>query len=126
MRCLPAWLPAHFVAPHRTAQALVGEKQEHQEIKTGNSGRASQLLSNTQFVAEGLFAVSASTGGRGAPGDCPFDKYACTMGRVPGREPGETQAPDAFDVSVVSLSCFAFVPPCSSELGAKEINFPGQ
>lgn len=91
-----------------------------------NYGPASQSLFHTKIVAEGLFDVSASSGGRGTPGFCPFDQYACKMDRVSGREPGETRAPDAFDVSVVSLSCFAFVPPCSSELGAKEINFPGQ
>ena len=60
---------------------------------------ATESLLHTKSVAEGLFDVSRSSGGRGSPGTSPFDVYASKMDRVPGRSPDDpTRSPDAFDV----------------------------
>ena len=86
--------------PYSTAQALVDEKEEHQAgLPEDNVRRpATESLVHTKLIAEGLFDVSRSSGGRGT-GTSPFDLFAAKMPRVEGRSPNDPKrAPDAFDV----------------------------
>lgn len=86
--------------PSSTAQALVDEKEEHQAgLPEDNVRRpATESLVHTKLIAEGLFDVSRSSGGRGT-GTSPFDLFAAKMPRVEGRSPNDPKrAPDAFDV----------------------------
>eukprot|EP00903_Cladosiphon_okamuranus_P007590 g7363.t1 len=80
--------------------ALVDEKEDHQSgVPDDNVRRpAVESLLHTQRIAEALFDVSRSSGGRGT-GSSPFDLYAANMPRVEGRSPDDpSRAPDAFDV----------------------------
>lgn len=82
-------------------QVLVDEKEEHQ-VDLADSVRrpATESLVHTKLIAEGLFDVSRTSGGRGTAGSSPFDQFAGKLPRVNGRNRGDpTRPPDAFDVS---------------------------
>ncbi|CBJ30457.1 1,3-beta-glucan synthase, family GT48 [Ectocarpus siliculosus] len=78
---------------------LVDEKEEHQAGLQDNVRRpATESLVHTKLIAEGLFDVSRTSGGRGT-GTSPFDQFAANIPRVSGKNPDDPKrSPDAFDV----------------------------
>lgn len=91
----------------RAQQLLVEEKEEEAQSSLPENIRrpATESLVHTKLIAEGLFDVSRSSGGRGNPVS-PFDEYAAKLSPVKGRKRDDPQrAPDAFDVGVCCLRC---------------------
>lgn len=101
--------PPHVVGTATSAQtcvqqAVVEEKEENKSPMPDNIRRpATESLLHTKLIAEGLFDVSRSSGGRGTPVS-PFDIYAAKLQPVKGRKPDDpARSPDAFDVGIAFI-----------------------